>query len=207
MSTQPLKKDDELDFSPGDHLTGHEDAVTVDGLEHIFKWASESSVDTEDEQVKIAREKRVRSQVLDVVQKYKEQRVQTRNQDEVSYLQRRVIALLTKMQELTEETAAVKQVMVGQYFAIQQIPHLEEQIRVLKAVEFEKDAAIRERRYLMDALAKLKVERDYLEDTLNTVENENSRLTILLKDSKSEVAYLKSRKWWQPVVSYFTSKK
>jgi hypothetical protein len=207
VSTQPLKKDDELDFSPGDHLTGHEDAVTVDGLEHIFKWASDSSVDTEDEQVKIAREKRVRSQVLDVVQKYKEQRVQTRNQDEVSYLQRRVIALLTKMQELTEETAAVKQVMVGQYFAIQQIPHLEEQIRVLKAVEFEKDAAIRERRYLMDALAKLKVERDYLEDTLNTVENENSRLTILLKDSKYEVAYLKSRKWWQPVVAYFTSKK
>lgn len=201
VSTQPLKKDDELDFTPPSPA-GHESAISTDGLDHIFRWASDMVAEGDDERVKVAREKRVRRQVLDVVQKYKEQRVVTASQDEVSYLQRRVIALLTKMQELTEENAAVKQVMVGQYFAVQRIPHLEEQIRVLKAVEFEKEAAVRERRYLMDALAKLKVERDYLEDLLNTVEDENTRLSGILRETRQELTTVKSRKWWQPITDF-----
>ena len=201
MSTQPLKKDDELDFSPPSPA-GHESAISTDGLDHIFRWASDMVAEGDDERVKVAREKRVRRQVLDVVQKYKEQRVVSASQDEVSYLQRRVIALLTKMQELTEENAAVKQVMVGQYFAVQRIPHLEEQIRVLKAVEFEKEAAVRERRYLMDALAKLKVERDYLEDLLNTVEDENTRLSGILRETRQELTTVKSRKWWQHITDF-----
>ena len=196
MSTQQKNKAENLDFTPGQAPGQHQDTVAVDGLEHIFKWASEVVSDPEDERVRQARDRRVRRQVLDVVQKYREQRVLSKSQDEVAYLQRRVIALLSKLQELTEENAAVKQIMVSQYWAVQRIPALEEQIRSLKMVEFEKEAAIKERRYLMDALAKLKVERDYLEDILTTCEDENTRLSSILKDTRNELTTLKAKKWW-----------
>lgn len=196
MSTQQKNTAENLDFTPGQAPDQHQDTVAVDGLEHIFKWASEVVSDPEDERVRQARDRRVRRQVLDVVQKYREQRVLSKSQDEVAYLQRRVIALLSKLQELTEENAAVKQIMVSQYWAVQRIPALEEQIRSLKMVEFEKEAAIKERRYLMDALAKLKVERDYLEDILTTCEDENTRLSSILKDTRNELTTLKAKKWW-----------
>lgn len=196
MSTQQKNTAENLDFTPGQAPGQHQDTVAVDGLEHIFKWASEVVSDPEDERVRQARDRRVRRQVLDVVQKYREQRVLSKSQDEVAYLQRRVIALLSKLQELTEENAAVKQIMVSQYWAVQRIPALEEQIRSLKMVEFEKEAAIKERRYLMDALAKLKVERDYLEDILTTCEDENTRLSSILKDTRNELTTLKAKKWW-----------
>ena len=156
--------------------------------------------DPQDERVRQARDRRVRHQVLDVVQKYREQRVVTKSQDEVAYLQRRVIALLSKMQELTEEIAAVKQIMVSQFWAIQRIPVLEEQVRVLKVVEYEKEAAVKERRYLMDALAKIKVERDYLEDILVTCEEENTRLSSILHNTRAELAEVQARKWWHSFV-------
>lgn len=196
MSTQQNNTAENLDFTPGQAPGHHQDAVAVDGLEHIFKWASEVVSDPEDERVRQARDRRVRRQVLDVVQKYREQRVLSKSQDEVTYLQRRVIALLSKLQELTEENAAVKQIMVSQYWAVQRIPALEEQVRSLKMVEFEKEAAVKERRYLMDALAKLKVERDYLEDILTTCEDENTRLSGILKETRAELTTLKARKWW-----------
>ncbi len=198
MSIHKKNTADNLDFSP--NHDEHEDAVAIDGLEHIFKWASEAVSDPQDERVRQARDRRVRHQVLDVVQKYREQRVVTKSQDEVAYLQRRVIALLSKMQELTEENAAVKQIMVSQFWAIQRIPVLEEQVRVLKVVEYEKDAAVKERRYLMDALAKVKVERDYLEDILVTCEDENSRLSSILNSTREELAQVQARKWWHSFV-------
>lgn len=196
MSTQQNNTAENLDFTPGQAPGQHQDAVAVDGLEHIFKWASEVVSDPEDERVRQARDRRVRRQVLDVVQKYREQRVLSKSQDEVTYLQRRVIALLSKLQELTEENAAVKQIMVSQYWAVQRIPALEEQVRSLKMVEFEKEAAVKERRYLMDALAKLKIERDYLEDILTTCEDENTRLSGILKETRAELTTLKAKKWW-----------
>ncbi|MFA6208847.1 MAG: hypothetical protein WCT03_02095 [Candidatus Obscuribacterales bacterium] len=198
MSIHKKNTADNLDFSP--NHDEHEDAVAIDGLEHIFKWASEAVSDPQDERVRQARDRRVRHQVLDVVQKYREQRVVTKSQDEVAYLQRRVIALLSKMQELTEENAAVKQIMVSQFWAIQRIPVLEEQVRVLKVVEYEKDAAVKERRYLMDALAKVKVERDYLEDILVTCEDENSRLSSILNTTREELAQVQARRWWHSFV-------
>ncbi|MBU6451236.1 MAG: hypothetical protein KGS72_05635, partial [Cyanobacteria bacterium REEB67] len=177
-------------------LQEHAQSVSVEGLEHLFKWASDVVSEGEDERVRQAREKRVRRQVLEVVQQYREQKVVAKNQDEVAYLQRRVIALLQKLQEMTEENAAVKQIMVSQYWAIQRIPFLEEQVKALKVVEYEKESAIKERRYLMDALAKVKVERDYLEDILNTCEDENTRLANILKATRSEMEELKARRWW-----------
>lgn len=84
--------------------------------------------------------------------------------------------------------------------AIQRIPVLEEQVRVLKVVEYEKDAAVKERRYLMDALAKVKVERDYLEDILVTCEDENSRLSSILNTTREELAQVQARRWWHSFV-------
>lgn len=200
VSNRKKNTADNLDFSPGEAPGQHADAIEVEGLDHIFKWASEPAPEPEDLRLKQTRERRVRFQVLDVVQKYKEQRVVSKSQDEVTYLQRRVIALLTKMQEMTEENAAVKQIMVSQYWAIQRIPALEEQVRVLKVVEYEKEAAVKERRYLMDALAKVKVERDYLEDILVTVEEENTRLSSILNITRTELEAIKAHRWWHKFV-------
>jgi hypothetical protein len=174
----------------------HDHAVSLDGLDHIFKWASDVVSDGEDERIKVARERRVRRQVLEVVTKYQQQRLAAKTQDEIAYLQRRVIALLQKVQEITEENSAVKQIMVSQYFSIQRIPQLEFEVKQLKAIEFEREAAVTERRYLMDALAKLKVERDFLEDTLTSAEQENSRLANILSDTKAELEEVKARRWW-----------
>jgi len=181
----------------------HDEAVSLDGLDHIFKWASDVVSDGEDERIKNARERRVRRQVLEVVSKYHQQRLAAKSKDEIAYLQRRVIALLQKVQELTEENSAVKQIMVSQYFSIQRIPQLEFEVKQLKAIEFEREAAVMERRYLMDALAKLKVERDYLEDTLTSAEQENNRLAFLLKDTKAELEVVKAKRWWHFLYKWF----
>lgn len=202
VSTQPeLATEYNTTFTTPDN--GHEGAVSLDGLEHIFKWASEVVSDGEDERIRQAREKRVRRQVLEVVSQYQQQRIAAKGKEEIAYLQRRVIALLQKVQDLTEENAAVKQVMVSQYWSIQRVPELELQVRQLKSIEFEREAAVMERRYLMDALAKLKVERDYLEDTLVSAEQENTRLANLLKDTKSDLQQLRDKRWWHIFTNLF----
>ena len=174
----------------------HKEAIALDGLDHLFKWASEVVADGEDTRLRAAREKRVRREVMDVVQKSREQRITAKSMDELSYLQRRVIALLQKMTELTEENASLKQIMVGQYYALQRIPYLESQIKQLKTLEYEREAAVTERRYLMDALAKLKIERDLLDEMVTASDEENGRVANLLQESKAEVAVLSARRWW-----------
>ncbi len=146
MSTQAANNSDNLDFFSSQTAGEHTDAVNLDGLDHVFKWASETVSEGEDKRVKQARESRVRRQILDVVQQYKEQKVMAKSQDEVAYLQRRVIALLTRLQEMTEEVASVKQIMVTQYWTLQQIPVLEAQVKALKSAEYEKEAAVKDGR-------------------------------------------------------------
>ena len=203
VSTQPVTNQDDGHFFTTYTSSSHEENLSLDGLEHIFRWASEMVSDGEDARIKLARERRVRREVLEVVQKYQQERLAAKTKDEIAYLQRRVIALLQKVQELTEENAAVKQIMVSQYFALQRIPELQEQINELKGLEFEKEAAVTERRYLMDALAKLKVERDFLEDTLTAAEIENDRLVDILDDTKSNLIKLQNRRWWHGPVNWF----
>ena len=196
MSTQPATISNDGNIFTTAFDNNHEDAVSLDGLEHIFKWASDMVADGEDATLKIAREKRIRRQVLEVVQKYQQEKAAAKSKDEISYLQRRVIALLQKLQEATEENAAIKQIMVSQYWTLQKIPQLEAENRQLKSLEYEREAAVAERKVLMDALAKLKVERDYIEDTLTAAEVENGRLVDLLHDARRELTELKSRRWW-----------
>lgn len=181
----------------------HEDAVALEGLDHIFKWASEVVADGEDNRAKLAREKRIRRQVLEMVQKYREQQILAKANEENAYLQRRVIALLQKLQETIEENAQIKQIVVNQYWQLSKMPAMERELREYKSRECERDAAVTERKYLMSALAKLKVERDYLEDIANVNETENARLSRLLNEAKTEVDTLKASKWYSPILRMF----
>ncbi len=174
----------------------HNDALDTEGLEHIFRWASDMVAEGEDARVKLARERRVRRQVLEVVQKAREQKVLKEANDELAYLQRRVIALLQKMQEVTEENALLRQITISQYYALDRIPVLEEEIKGLRGMDYEREAAVAERRYLMDALAKLKADRDFLDELLTAAEEENARVARLLSTARAEIAELKERKWW-----------
>lgn len=173
-----------------------DDPLDLNGLDHIFRWASEVVADEEDTRVKQAREKRIKRQVLETVQKVREQNLVADATNEIAYLQRRVIALLNKVQEVTEENSSVKQMLVSQFYALQQIPRLEHELRALRTNVIEKDAAVTERRFLMDGLAKLKVERDYLEELLNATEADNARLGAMVRETRDQVEELKARRWW-----------
>jgi hypothetical protein len=181
----------------------HDDSLDLNGLDHIFRWASEVVADEEDSRVKQAKEKRIKRQVLETVQKVREQKAVADATNEIAYLQRRVIALLNKVQEVIEENASVKQMLVCQYYSLQQIPKLEHELKELRTNRIEKDAAVSERRFLMDGLAKLKVERDYLEELLNATEADNARLGSLLRDSRTQIEEIRASRWWH---RFFPSK-
>ena len=183
----------------------HEQSVDTNGLDDIFKWASDIVADGhEDGRVRLAREKRVRKQVLAVIQKTGEDKALADANHEVSYLQKRVIALLTKLQETIEENSLLKQIMLTQLYSLQQIPAMEAELRELKAIQCEKDSAVSERRYLMDGLTKLKVERDYLEGVLTAAETENYRLAKVLRITRGELAQSQSKKWWHSLCFWQT---
>jgi hypothetical protein len=193
VSTQQTNPINQVDINQDEH----EQSLDTVGLDHIFKWANEViTEDSKDGRVKQAREKRIRKQVLEIVQKVSEDKVLADAQNEVSYLQRRVIALLTKLQEVIEENSLIKQIMLTQLYSLQQIPLMERELKELKSIQCEKDSAVTERRYLMDGLTKLKVERDYLEGILVAAESENSRLAKLLKCTQEDLSTAKAPKWW-----------
>ena len=117
----------------------HEQSVDTSGLDDIFKWASDIVADShEDSRVRLAREKRVRKQVLTVIQKSGEDKILAEANHEINYLQKRVIALLTKLQETIEENSLLKQIMLTQLYSLQQIPALEAELRQLKSIQCEK---------------------------------------------------------------------
>lgn len=181
----------------------HDEAVTLDGLDHIFKWASEVVADGEDTRAKLAKEKRIRRQVLEMVQKYREQQLLAKANEENAYLQRRVIALLQKVQDVVEENAQIKQIVVNQYWQLSRVPAMERELKEFKSKQIERDAAITERKYLMSALSKMKVERDFLEDIASVNEIENDRLSRMLNETKADLEVQKSRKWYSPVADLF----
>ena len=178
----------------------HEQSVDIHGLDDIFKWASDVVANgIEDHPTRLVKDREMKKRVLAVVQKVKEDKVLADANHEINYLQRRVIALLTKLQEVIDENSLLKQIMLTQLYTIQQMPAMETEIRELKAIQCEKESAISERRYLMDGLTRLKVERDYLEDVLTAAETENYRLAKKLKNTHEELTTYQTRKWWQPL--------
>ncbi len=196
MNSQPLKTEQASNGNNPRFLTTRDERTAVEGLDDLFKWASDMVATSEDPRTKIARENRIRRQVLEVVQQLRETQATEQAKDEICYLQRRVIALLQKLQDITEETATIKQIMVAQCYLLQRIPQLEKEIGRLHAIDLERKPAEEERENLLTALSKLKVDRDFLDELLHSSEEENTRLARLLADARAEVDKLTSRRWW-----------
>lgn len=177
-------------------VDSHDEAIEVQGLEDLFQWASETVADGLDGRARRAREQRIRKQVLNVIHKSAKLQAQTKYADEIGYLNRRVIALQGVVNTRNEEVHNLKQIVLSQYFTIQRIPELEEKVVQLEASSFDKEQAEEERKHLMNAVAKLKKERDFLDELVTINESENTRLAGLLKESREECAELKNRRWW-----------
>jgi hypothetical protein len=184
-------------------LTNHEDAVSTEGLEDLFQWASDMVADGADPRSRRSREQKLRRSVLDIIQRNKEIEAREKYAEEIHYLQQRSIALLQIVSEKMEENAHLKQVVVTQYFAMSKLSVLEDEVKQLQAMTWYRDEAEAERKHLMDALSKLKKERDFLDDLLTANEVENSRLGKAINNIGNELEQLKNRRWWHYFVTVF----
>lgn len=180
-------------FNP---IDAHIDAVNVVGLDDLFQWASETVAEGMDSRAMRAKEQRMKRQVLNIIHRSADLQAKAKHADELAYLQRRVIALQGVLAERGEEVSNLKQIVISQYYTLQRIPELEEQVVQLSKHNWEREQAEEERKHLMNALSKLKKERDYLDDLVTANEAENSRLAVLLKQAKEEIETLKARRWW-----------
>ena len=177
-------------------IADHDDTVTVQGLEDLFQWASETVADGIDGRTRRARDTQVRRQVLNIIHRSADLQARARHADELAYLQRRVIALQGVLAERTDETSNLKQTVVAQYFAMQCIPDLQERIVQLEAQEGKLQQAEEDSKHLMNALSKVKKERDFLDELLTANESENRRLAVLLNECRKELEQVKNRRWW-----------
>lgn len=200
MDGRTAQSIENLNFDP---LTNHEDAIAIEGLEDLFNWASEMVADGTDPRGRRVKEQKIRRNVLDMIQRNREHEAREKFAEEITYLQRRVMALLQIVSEKMEENQSLRNVVMAQYYALSRIAHLEEEVKQLEKLTWYRDEAEAERKHLMDALAKMKKERDYLEELVTVNEKENGRLAGLLSDTKSELDKLKCRKWWQVIRDFF----
>ena len=182
---------------PGLGNLTRETSIALEGLDDLFKWASETVAEGEDPRARRERDQRIRRRVMETVQHLREQQAMARSAEENAYLQRRLVAVLQKLQEYTEENSILRQIMVTQSYALAKIPALDAEIKRLGSLELHVDSARRECQDLLGALSKLKVDRDFLEELVRVNEEENSRLAEMLAQAREELFALKSKKWWQ----------
>jgi hypothetical protein len=156
--------------------TRRDDRSALEGLEDLFKWAAETMSDGEQFPTKRVREQKMRRQVMEMVQREREQRAMAEANQEISQLHKQVIGLQQRLQETTEENACLKQTIVAQCLASQ-------------------DKHQREQQELLGTIARLKKDRDYFDDLLRVNEEENNRLAELLLAVRAELR-IKSRRWW-----------
>lgn len=176
--------------------TQHDDAVDLTGLDDLFQWASELVAEGLDVKARRIRDQKVKRQVLSIIHRSAELQAKTKYSDELSYLQRRVIALQSALAERIDEVCNLKGLVLTQYVNLQRIPQLEEQIVQLEAASINNEELEEERKQILNALTKLKTERDLLDELVTANENENTRLASLLKQSNEENELLKNRRWW-----------
>ena len=218
----------EIYFSPVD---AHAEAVNVQGMEDLFQWASETVADGLDGRQRRAREQMIKRQVLNIVHRTADSQAQAKYVNELAYMQRRVIALQGALLDAQQEMSNLKQSVVAQYVGMQRIPELEEKIILLEMQNVQREKAEQERRileddrkfiieeerkifqdelkagheecnHLMNALAKLKKDRDFLDELVTVNESENARLTVLLSNARKEIEDLKARRWWHALIPF-----
>lgn len=181
----------------------HEESLDLTGLDDLFQWASEVVAEGLDVKARKARDQKVKRQVLSIIHRSAEMQAKTKYTDELSYLQRRVIALQSALSEKTDELCNLKQLVMAQYINLQRIPELEEKLLQLESSAKKELEIEEERKHLMTALAKLKTERDLLDELLSANEAENVRVAELLRQSREEAEKLKNRRWWHFLTSFW----
>jgi hypothetical protein len=174
----------------------HADAVSLEGLDDLFRWASEMVADPSDNRVKRSRDQRLRRQVMDAVSELKEAKQAAKSAHEIAYVQRRLIAVLQQLSEYMAENTSLKQMVVAQYYSLQQIPALELELAKLRTLDLHNQQHQANEQKLMTAIAKLKKDRDFLEELVLACEHENDRLAKLLYLSRQETATLRAKRWW-----------
>lgn len=179
----------------------HEESLDLTGLDDLFQWASEVVAEGLDVKARKARDQKVKRQVLSIIHRSAEMQAKTKYTDELSYLQRRVIALQSALSEKNDELCNLKQLVMAQYINLQRIPELEEKLLQLESSAKKESEIEEERKHLMNALAKLKTERDLLDELLSANEAENVRVAELLRQSREEAEKLKNRRWWHFLTS------
>lgn len=186
---------DEQSFGP-DSVVPPSAPAEIEGLDDLFDWASETISEGLDSRQRKSRERRLKRQVLNIIHRTSEQQAKAKYADELQYMQRRVIALLSLLNEKAEEISQLKALISEQFLSLQKVPELERQIEELSAAP-SREVVNSERQGFLTALSKLKQERDYLEEVLLINENENCRLSKMLVDAKVELDYYRRRTWWQ----------
>lgn len=180
----------------------HEESLDLTGLDDLFQWASEMVAEGLDVKARKARDQKVKRQVLSIIHRSAEMQAKSKYTDELSYLHRRVIALQSALSEKTDELCNLKQLVMAQYINLQRIPELEEKLLQLESSAKKELEIEEERKHLMTALAKLKTERDLLDELVSTNEAENVRVAELLRQSREESEKLKNRRWWHFLTSF-----
>ena len=186
-----------------DPFAAHEDALSIDGLEDLFNWASEAVTDANDPRIRRTKDHRIRRNVLEMIQHTKDLEAREKYADEIHCLQRRVIALLQITSDKMEENNALKQIVLTQFMAMSRLGELQDELRQLQSMTWYREEAEAERKHLMDALSKLKKERDYLDELVTVAENENVRLAKLYKETAESLKVLKNRRWWHGITKLF----
>ncbi|MBX9770963.1 MAG: hypothetical protein K2X29_06310, partial [Candidatus Obscuribacterales bacterium] len=168
-------------------IPAHDQNLSLEGLDGLFTWASDMVADGQDPALKQVSEQKLRRRVLEVVQQAREQKVATEAGSEVSYLQRRVMALLNGMTSLSAENAELKQIILLQTYAMQAIPELETEVKRLLTLDGERQHLEATQESLMNTISKIKIERDILDDLLRAVELENDRIGRKLNEARDQV--------------------
>lgn len=108
----------------------------------------------------------------------------------------RVPELEEKVRLLETERVDRKLVEVQQSQLHTRIDQLEAEVSHYRQLDMDIERLNDECRDLVTALAKLKAERDFLEELVETCEIENSRVAALLQDCREELHEVKGRRWW-----------
>lgn len=177
-------------------LHQHNEAVSLDGLDDLFQWAQDLVADGQSIEVLKEKEERIRRQVTETIDRVKKEKAAQEAKDEIAYLQRRVIALFQRVQDLSDENIQIKQVMITQYYELLEAEKLKLEVNRLKEYENNHELISSEQKQMMEALSKLKVERDILDDLLTSYEQENTRLANLLKQERELAQEVNSKRWW-----------
>lgn len=186
----------------------HREAISLDGMDDLFRWASDVVAESNPGSVPVTdKDLKPKRDLVESIRKTHELESQQKYGEEISYLQKRCIALMQVLNEKLDETSVLKQIVVAQSYELKRVAELENEVKNLQQMTWYREEAEQERRSLMNALSRLKIERDMLDELLHSNETENSRLAYLLRECRQRLEFLEHRTWWHVVRDLFVPRK